>query len=102
MTCGRSQEFLDQKPVAPRVVRDAKKQTIDADHALDVLDGIHELFVVKGKKVIELDLRKRRPDDETLRGLLLGPTGNLRAPTLRVGHALVVGFEPDLYARLMR
>ena len=31
---------------------------------------------------------------------LLGPTGNLRAPTARVGPTLVVGFSADAYRRL--
>jgi hypothetical protein len=33
---------------------------------------------------------------------LLGPTGNLRAPTLRIGRTLLVGFDEATYARLLR
>ena len=29
--------------------------------------------------------------------LVLGPTGNLRAPTLRLGKKLVVGFNEEMY-----
>jgi len=29
----------------------------------------------------------------TLKGLLLGPTGNIRTPTLRKGRTLIVGFD---------
>lgn len=28
---------------------------------------------------------------------MLGPTGNLRAPLLRMGKKLIIGFEPTLY-----
>lgn len=28
---------------------------------------------------------------------MLGPTGNLRAPTLRVGKTVLVGFDQDTY-----
>lgn len=28
---------------------------------------------------------------------MLGPTGNLRAPTLRVGKTVLVGFDEDAY-----
>jgi hypothetical protein len=28
---------------------------------------------------------------------MLGPTGNLRAPVLRIGKKLIIGFEPELY-----
>ena len=30
-------------------------------------------------------------------GALLGPTGNLRAPALRVGKTLLVGFSEEVY-----
>jgi hypothetical protein len=53
--------------------------------------------VARGKKVVRLDLRRDRPDAATLRGLLIGPSGKLRAPTLRVGRTLLVGFDPDAY-----
>jgi hypothetical protein len=44
-------------------------------------------------------MNKDRPKPETIMGLLLGPFGNLRAPTIRVGKTLIVGFTPDLYAK---
>jgi len=39
-----------------------------------------KLVVAKRKKVTEVNLKKDRPDDDELVRLLLGPTGNLRAP----------------------
>ncbi len=81
---------------------DAKKATIKGAAALDVLDGIDELYVAKGKKVERVDLRKGKPDRATLLGLLLGPTGNLRAPTLRKGKTLIVGFEEETYRKLFK
>ena len=32
---------------------------------------------------------------------MLGPTGNLRAPTLRVGKTVVVGFNEDVYSDVL-
>lgn len=40
------------------------------------------------------------PDDETLLKQILGPTGNLRAPTLRKGKTLVVGYNDAVYSDL--
>lgn len=79
----------------------ASKVRYDADAALALLAGIDTLIATKGKKVETFDLAADRPDDETLLARLLGPTGNLRAPTARVGRTLVVGFNPDVYARLL-
>ena len=44
---------------------------------------------------------KDAPDDETLVGYLLGPSGNLRAPTIRKGKTLFVGFSEDAYKGLL-
>lgn len=59
-----------------------------------------KLVVAKGKKVTEIDLKKDRPDDEALAKLLLGPTGNLRAPTMKVGKTVLVGFNEDAYGEV--
>ena len=50
---------------------------------------------------MQADLRRARSDEAALLGLLLGPTGNLRAPTLRVGRRLLVGFDEATYARVL-
>ena len=60
-----------------------------------------QLYVAKGKKIVHLDLKHEKPPRAELLGLLLGPTGNLRAPTLRKGRALIVGFDEATYKRLL-
>ncbi len=50
--------------------------------------------------MVHIDLKKEKPDAETLTGLLLGPTGNLRAPTLIKGRTLVVGFDQNTYLKV--
>ena len=59
------------------------------------------IYVARGKKVIHIDMSTDSSDDETLKRLLLGPTGNLRAPTLRKGKTLLVGFDADTYAKVL-
>ncbi len=39
------------------------------------------------------------PSDAELKQLLIGPSGNLRAPTARTGDRLFVGFNPDEFAK---
>lgn len=53
--------------------------------------------MAKGKKVVHFNMKKDPPDDDALAKHLLGPTGNLRAPTLRVGKKLIVGFNQEMY-----
>ena len=76
---------------------DAKKTTLKQKEALAVVKQVNEIYVAKGKKVVHLNIKRDKPDKETLTKLLLGPTGNLRAPTLRKGKTLVVGFDEETY-----
>lgn len=62
----------------------------------EVLDGLNLVVAMKGKKVVEFDLREE-VDDAELEKAILGPTGNLRAPAIRVGKKLLVGFNADAY-----
>ena len=66
-----------------------------------MLAGVDELYAIKGKRVVHVDLRRGRPDQAALLELLLGPTGNLRAPTLRKGRTLLVGFDEATYAKVL-
>jgi arsenate reductase-like glutaredoxin family protein len=74
---------------------------LDATAALALLAGMTKLVAAKGKAVVEFDLTKDRPADDVLLAHLLGPTGNLRAPTAKVGKTLIVGFSPDAYAKVL-
>ena len=66
-----------------------------------MLDDAKTLLVAKGKRVTRVDLASARPDDDELAALLLGPTGNLRAPTFKVGRTVLVGFNADMYAEVI-
>jgi arsenate reductase-like glutaredoxin family protein len=57
---------------------------------------VKDLYVAKGKKTVHLKLTRERPSDEELLGLLLGRSGTLRAPAIRTGSRLIVGFNPDI------
>jgi arsenate reductase-like glutaredoxin family protein len=46
-------------------------------------------------------MKKDAPTDQELLAVMLGPTGNLRAPTVRRGRTLLVGFHEDAYRELL-
>lgn len=79
---------------------DAGKVKKGRAEAVALARSVRVVHVAKGKKLVTLDLKADQPDDDTLAGLLLGPTGNLRAPTLRKGDVLYVGFNEEAYAAL--
>ena len=78
----------------------AKKSTLQEAAALDLARSVNEIYAAKGKKVVHINMKKDQPDAATLTKLLLGPTGNLRAPTLRKGKTLVVGFDEATYQKV--
>ncbi len=57
------------------------------------------MVVARGKKVVIFNMKKDPPDEETLLKQMLGPTGNLRTPTIRRGKTLLVGFHQEEYER---
>ena len=60
------------------------------------MEGITDLYVAKGKKTVHFDLANTRPSDEEILSLIMGRSGKLRAPAIRKGSVLVVGFNPDI------
>jgi hypothetical protein len=81
----------------PAAVTDARKESKGRAAALALAKSAALVVVGKGKKVVRFDMRKAPPDDDTLAGCLLGPTGNLKAPTLLLGDTLLVGFSEEAY-----
>lgn len=77
------------------------KETIPAsrklgrDTAEELLAGASKLLVAKGKKVRTFKVKDG--DAEEMVAAMLGPTGNLRAPTMRVGKTLLVGFDQEMF-----
>ena len=56
-------------------------------------------MVFKGKKVTEFN-GANKLDKENIQSML-GPTGNLRAPTLVSGKTILVGFNEEEFAKVL-
>lgn len=85
-----------------RTVVDANKARQGRADALALAKAASVIHIARGKKLVTFDMKKAPPDDETLLAHMLGPTGNLRAPTIRKGKTLFVGFNADAYAGLVK
>lgn len=100
MTCVRTQGFLAKKKIPVTSQVDARKTRLGKKDALALAREMDEIYVAKGKRVTHVKMKADRPDDKALAELLLGPTGNLRAPTLRIGRTMVVGFDETTYKKV--
>ncbi len=63
--------------------------------AAELAKSAATVIVAKGKKVETFKPAGAAP--KPVVDAMLGPTGNLRAPTLRVGKTVVVGFDEAIY-----
>ena len=68
---------------------------LQADDAKTLLQEANQLIVMKGKQVSEFTLHGKTSPEAI--AAMLGPTGNLRAPTIRIGKRLLVGFNEDVF-----
>jgi hypothetical protein len=82
-------------------VVNAAKERKGRDEALKLARTAATVVVARGKKVVTFDMKREPPDDDTLAAYLLGPTGNLKAPTLRIGDTLLVGFGEAAYQQVL-
>jgi arsenate reductase-like glutaredoxin family protein len=102
MTCKNAQEFLESVGGSAAEVVDGKKVRMGPAEALALARKADRVVAARGKKIVTLEVKKDGADDEALLAVLLGPTGNLRAPAAMVGRTLVVGFNPDVYREVLR
>ncbi len=101
MTCKKAQEFLAQKDCTAKTQVNARKEPIDRDGTLELMQTVSRVIAVKGKKVLQFSLKKDQAPDDDLLSAVIGPSGNLRAPAIRKGKTLVVGFHPDAYGEVV-
>lgn len=79
------------------------KETIPASRKLqaadskELLSSASKLIALKGKKISEFRGGKDATDEAI--ASMLGPTGNMRAPTIRTGKMLIVGFNEDVFSK---
>jgi|GEM_PF-82428 len=101
-TCSKAQGFLDEHQVVSSEIVNARKESIEPVAAFAMLAQVDQLHVVRGAKVYDFEITDVEAQRQKLEPFIIGRSGSLRAPTIRVGRTLIVGFEPQLYARVLR
>lgn len=67
--------------------------------AIELIGRASQVVVAKGKKVVSVDRKTTELSEEEILKLVLGPTGNLRAPTIVSGKTMIVGFNGEMFAQ---
>ena len=77
---------------------DARKEKLDSTATWRLIQNAKAIYVAKGKK-IEI-LTPHADSQETILKAVMGRSGNLRAPTIRVEDNFFVGFNSGLYENM--
>lgn len=83
----------------PEEVVDTRKEKITEDGAWELLKAAQELVVGRGKK-FEI-FHPAQDEKEVILKACLGRTGNLRAPALKIGKRMVIGFNDAMYEQFV-
>ena len=94
----KAAKFLEANGLEPEHTIPASRK-LGRDDALGLAKKASRLIVAKGRKVTTFDTRGE-PSAGAV-DAMLGPTGNLRAPTIVSGSTLLVGFNEDEYRHVL-
>ncbi|MFT7668999.1 MAG: hypothetical protein ACI8X5_001699 [Planctomycetota bacterium] len=86
---------MESRDVTVRETVNATKVRFGVDALEELLEGAGKVIVAKGKKVLTFDPRK--DDLDEISKVVIGPSGNLRAPSIRLGKTWLVGFNEEAY-----
>jgi arsenate reductase-like glutaredoxin family protein len=100
-TCKRAEDFLEAHKVEAKEVALTSKKTLGSAEALDLAASVEQIYATKGTKRVHFDMRKDKPSEADLLAVMLGPTGNLRAPMIKKGKTLLVGFDAESYEKVL-
>ena len=100
-TCTKSQDFMVENSIAITETVDARKTRFEPAAAIAFVRQADEAWIARGKTVHKIAFKKGTISDDDLLKLILGPSGFLRAPIIRRGKKLFIGFEPEQYAEFL-
>lgn len=74
---------------------DARKERFDRQATWELVKDANKIITAKGKKV--LTWNPKTDDPELILKSIMGPSGNLRAPTLQLNNQFLIGFHASVY-----
>jgi arsenate reductase-like glutaredoxin family protein len=87
---------MGAKQIEPAETVSASKKLSRKD-AEEIAKGATRVIVAKGKQVEEFETAGKAMKSAV--DAMLGPTGNLRAPLVRAGKTVLVGFNDDVWIK---
>ncbi|MBS2040455.1 hypothetical protein JST97_36040 [bacterium] len=97
-TCAKTDAFLAEHRLTVAEQVDCKKHPIEKKDVPELLAGLKQVLAMRGSA---LKSYSAPFDQEEVLAAVVGPSGNLRAPSLIQAGRLYVGFEEKLYQGLL-
>lgn len=88
---------MEERGITVRETVDARKERFAQKDLAKLFAGARSVTAARGKKSVRFDMQKDPPTAAELAKSVLGPSGNLRAPTAQVGKDWIVGFGEDAW-----
>jgi arsenate reductase-like glutaredoxin family protein len=98
-SCQKAQESLGRMNVEIKTEVNARKEPLEAQKTWALLVDSRKILIASGSKIREFS---PQPDkkDEILK-IVLGRSGILRAPTLKIGNTFYIGYNNEMYDQLV-
>ena len=93
-TCVKASKFLEANSIEVLEEISASKKLNETD-AKNLLKKASKIMVFKGKKTDTFNIKDEKTS--SIVPYMLGPTGNLRAPTLIYNSVIIVGFNEEKF-----
>lgn len=90
---------MSEKDIELAATVNAAKETISGEDVWNCVSQAKRIVVAQNKKIMEFDPKKDGRED--IVAAVAGRTGNLRAPTLKIGSTMYVGFNEELYEKIV-
>ena len=96
-TCTKASKFLESYSIQILEEVSANKK-LNEMHASNLLKEASKIIIFKGKKISCFRVRDEK--ETSIIPLMLGPTGNLRAPSIIYGDTIVIGFNEEKFEEI--
>jgi len=99
-SCNKTREFLAKFKIETPIIEDARKNILKESDAKKLIGSAKSLYLLRGKTSLHFNLEKEKPDKAVMEKMILGRTGNLRAPAIKYGQNLIIGFNENTYRKI--
>jgi len=94
-SCAKALAWLESHGLQAAETVDARRHRYEQADALELVSGLNEVWVARGKNWHRFDPSSSE-QLEAMLNKILGPHGTLRAPAMRFGQRFVVGFHEEM------